>query len=177
MNITPISAVARAAVLALLASYAPAWANPSAAHTEHQPQHHQAAHGSAAKLQKDWGIAGKANASTRTVQVEIDQALRFMPNSVVVKRGETLRFVVKNSSVVNHEFVLGTKEENQQHAEHMLKNPGMVHTEQHQASIAADKTSEVVWTFNRAGNFEFACMVPGHYQLGMVGKIQVATKR
>ena len=28
--------------------------------------------------------------------------------------------------------------------------------------------------FNRAGEFEFACLIAGHYQAGMVGKLIVA---
>lgn len=140
-------------------------------HDHNKPSH------SSAQIQKDWGIAGNATAKTRTIKVEIDKSLRFVPSSIAVKKGETLRFVVQNSSEVPHEFVLGTQQENQQHAEAMLKNPNMKHSEPHQASIAAGKTGEVVWTFNRSGEFEFACMVPGHYLLGMKGKIEVAGVR
>lgn len=128
-------------------------------------------------VQQSWGIAGKISTATRTVNVEIDKSLRFMPSSIRAKKGETLRFVVTNRSEVPHEFVLGTVAENQRHAEAMLKNPQMVHDEPHQASIKPGMSQEVVWTFNRSGDFEFACMVPGHYVLGMKGSIEVAARR
>ncbi|MGY8904626.1 MAG: cupredoxin domain-containing protein [Burkholderiales bacterium] len=156
--------------LVLAAVAVPALASGDKAHAAHGTRH-------AGPAQKDWGIAGKAKASTRTVQVEIDKSLRFLPSSVSVKKGETLRFVVTNRSEVPHEFVLGTTAENQRHAEAMLKNPQMVHDEPHQASISPGNSKEVIWTFNRAGEFEFACMVPGHYVLGMKGKIAVAGVR
>jgi len=41
------------------------------------------------------------------------------------------------------------------------------------AHVAPGKTGEIVWTFNRAGEFDFACLIPGHYDAGMVGKIKV----
>jgi uncharacterized cupredoxin-like copper-binding protein len=40
--------------------------------------------------------------------------------------------------------------------------------------VNAGKTGGLIWTFNRAGEFDFACLIPGHYQAGMVGKISVA---
>jgi uncharacterized cupredoxin-like copper-binding protein len=40
--------------------------------------------------------------------------------------------------------------------------------------VAPGKTGEIVWTFNRAGQFDFACLIAGHYQAGMIGKITVA---
>ena len=39
--------------------------------------------------------------------------------------------------------------------------------------VAAGKSGEIVWTFNRAGEFDFACLIPGHFQAGMVGRIRV----
>ncbi len=73
-----------------------------------------------------------------------------------------------------HEFVIGTKAENDKHAEMMVKFPTMEHDEPYMAHVSPGKTGEIVWTFNRAGDFEFACLIAGHYQGGMVGKINVA---
>ena len=69
--------------------------------------------------------------------------------------------------------MIGTKAENDKHAELMVKFPTMEHDAPYMAHVAPGKTSEIVWTFNRAGDFDFACLIAGHYQAGMVGKIKV----
>jgi uncharacterized cupredoxin-like copper-binding protein len=73
-----------------------------------------------------------------------------------------------------HEFVIGTRAENARHAELMLKHPGMEHDAPYMAHVEPGKTGEIVWTFNRAGEFEFACLIAGHFQAGMKGLIRVA---
>lgn len=72
-----------------------------------------------------------------------------------------------------HEMVIGTKPVLDKHAELMLKNPNMEHDEPYMAHVAPGKTGEIIWKFNRSGNFEFACLMAGHYQAGMIGKIEV----
>ena len=100
--------------------------------------------------------------------------MRFSPGRLSVKQGETIRFVVRNSGALLHEFVIGTQAENAKHAELMLKCPGMEHDEPYMAHVNPGQTGEIVWTFNRAGTFEFACLIAGHFQAGMVGTITVA---
>lgn len=126
------------------------------------------------KEQKDWGIAGDAKAVNRTIEVHMLDAMRFKPERIDVRLGETVRFVHYNTGKVMHEFVIGTKAENARHAELMLKFPNMEHDEPYMAHVAPGKTGEIIWTFNRAGTFEFACLIAGHYQAGMVGTIHVA---
>lgn len=99
--------------------------------------------------------------------------MRFTPDRIEVRLGETVRFSVRNSGKVMHEFVIGTKAENAKHAEMMLKHPNMEHDEPYMAHVPPGKTGEIVWTFNRVGDFEFACLIAGHYQAGMVGTIKV----
>jgi uncharacterized cupredoxin-like copper-binding protein len=125
------------------------------------------------KEQKDWGIAGDAKAAKRTVDVGMLDTMRFTPDRLEVREGETVRFRVRNNGKVMHEFVIGTKAENDKHAELMLKFPTMEHDEPYMAHVAPGKTGEIVWTFNRPGDFDFACLIAGHYQAGMVGKIRV----
>ena len=72
--------------------------------------------------------------------------------------------------------MLGTQKELEEHAALMLKFPDMEHDEPYMVHVAAGKTGEIVWTFNRAGDFDFACLIPGHYQAGMVGKVTVVAK-
>lgn len=130
--------------------------------------------GPVVKEQKDWGIAGDAKAARRTIEVGMGDNMRFTPDRIEVRQGETLRFRVQNSGKQMHEFVIGTKAENAKHAEMMIKHPNMEHDEPYMAHVSPGKTGEIVWTFNRAGTFEFACLIAGHYAAGMVGTIVVA---
>jgi uncharacterized cupredoxin-like copper-binding protein len=125
------------------------------------------------KEQKEWGIAGDAKAVTRTIQVSMTDNMRFTPDRIDVRQGDTIRFVHRNTGKIMHEFVLGTKKELDEHAALMKKFPTMEHDEPYMAHVGAGKTGEIVWTFNRAGEFDFACLIPGHYEAGMVGKIIV----
>ncbi|MBE7417951.1 MAG: cupredoxin family protein [Ideonella sp.] len=104
--------------------------------------------------QKDWGIAGDARD---------------------VRLNDTVRFVAHNTGRVMHEFVIGTKPENEKHAALMVRFPDMEHEEPYMAHVPPGQRGEIVWTFNRPGTFEFACLIAGHYQAGMVGTITVRT--
>ena len=124
--------------------------------------------------QKEWGIAGDAKSVTRTVTLTMDDKMRFTPDKLDFKQGETVRFVIRNKGKLLHELVIGTKKELDDHAALMLKFPAMQHDEPYMAHVAAGKRGGLIWTFNRAGEFDFACLIAGHYQAGMVGKISVA---
>jgi len=128
------------------------------------------------KEQKAWGIAGDPKAVRRTVRVTMSDSMRFTPDSIAVRRGETVRLVFRNDGKLLHEFVLGTKQELDEHAALMLKFPNMVHDEPYMAHVPPGKTGQIVWSFNRAGDFDFACLIAGHYQAGMVGRIVVSAK-
>ncbi|HSV71388.1 MAG TPA: cupredoxin family protein [Methylibium sp.] len=131
------------------------------------------------KEQKAWGIAGDAKAASRTVEFRMSDAMRFSPDRIELREGETVRFVLRNDGKLLHEFVIGSKAENDAHAALMMKFPDMEHDEPYMAHVPPGKTGQIVWTFNRAGEFDFACLIAGHYQAGMVGRIVVApaTKR
>ena len=144
---------------ALLA--APAWAHADATKK-----------GPVVKEQKAWGIAGDAK-DARTIEVRMSDAMRFTPDRIEVKQGETIRFVVRNRGKVLHEMVIGTREELDAHAALMKKHPGMEHDEPYMAHVSAGKSGAMVWNFNRPGTFKFACLIPGHFDAGMVGTIVV----
>jgi uncharacterized cupredoxin-like copper-binding protein len=130
----------------------------------------------ARKEQKDWGIAGDAKSAKRTIEVRMLDSMRFSPDRIDVRLNETVRFTATNTGKVMHEFVIGTKKENEEHAQLMLKFPDMEHDEPYMAHVPPGKSGQIVWTFNRAGEFEFACLIAGHYQAGMFGKISVTAK-
>jgi uncharacterized cupredoxin-like copper-binding protein len=143
--------------------------------------HGETAHGSKANAanqhatatQTAWGIEGDPAKVARTVKVEMSDAMRFSPQAVTVKMGETVRFEVSNAGKVMHEMVIGTKEELDTHAEMMKKHPNMEHEEAYMAHVSPGKKNEIVWLFNKVGEFDFACLVAGHYEAGMRGKIRV----
>ncbi|RTL46310.1 MAG: hypothetical protein EKK53_04615 [Burkholderiales bacterium] len=125
---------------------------------------------------EDIGKPGVAAKASRTVQIDMTDAMRFTPASVDVKQGETVRFVVKNSGQVKHEMVLGTEKELKEHYEVMKKNPEMEHADPNMVTVAPGKTGEIVWQFTKAGKIDFACLQPGHYDAGMKGAVNVAGK-
>jgi uncharacterized cupredoxin-like copper-binding protein len=156
----------RYAALALALAASSAWAHGD-------EDHAKKSNAPAKKEQKDWGIVGDAKTAKRTIEVKMLDTMRFVPERIEVKQNETVRFVVKNDGKVMHEFVIGTKQENDAHAELMVKHPGMEHDEPYMAHVAPGKSGQIVWNFNRPGDFDFACLIAGHYQAGMVGKIKV----
>ena len=125
------------------------------------------------KEQKEWGIAGDAKAVTRTITLTMTDSMRFTPDKIDVKQGETIKFEIKNAGAMLHELVIGAKKDLDEHAAMMVKFPGMEHDEPYMAHVAPGKTGQIIWTFNKPGSFDFACLNAGHYQAGMVGKITV----
>jgi uncharacterized cupredoxin-like copper-binding protein len=158
------SAIAVSLVSATGATGAPAHDD-----NHHEKKEKRQADGHAAAIGKP-GDPGKV---TRSVEVEMSDAMRFKPDSIRVKQGETIRFIVRNTGKVKHEMVLGTIKELKEHAEMMRKFPEMKHADPNQVRVEPGMTGELVWKFSKAGTFDFACLVPGHFEAGMVGKVRV----
>jgi uncharacterized cupredoxin-like copper-binding protein len=123
------------------------------------------------------GKPGKASNVTRTINVEMTDAMRFIPASIDAKQGETIKFIVKNSGKIKHEMTLGSMKDLKEHAELMKKHPGMVHDEPNTASLAPGKTGEIIWQFTAAGKIDFACLEAGHFDAGMKGLVNVASTK
>jgi uncharacterized cupredoxin-like copper-binding protein len=120
-----------------------------------------------------FGIAADPKRANRTVQIEMADTMRFSPAELNVKRGERVRFVISNKGRQMHEMVLGTQDDLKQHSELMKKHPGMEHDEPHMAHIPPGKTGVMGWRFTKSGTFYYGCLVPGHFEAGMIGKIIV----
>ncbi len=150
-------------------------AAPTWAHDEKPGAKPQAAkaHAAMKKEQQLWGIAGDAKAAKRTIEISMSDTMRFSPEKVEVRQGETVRFVLKNVGKTMHEMVIGTQKALDEHAVMMLKFPNMEHDEPYMAHVGPGKSGEMIWHFNRAGEFDFACLIPGHFQGGMRGTIRV----
>ena len=99
--------------------------------------------------------------------------MAFTPSTVDVKKGEQIKFVIKNTGALSHEFMLDSIEHNAKHKIAMEKNPEMVHDDPNGVTLEATKSSEIFWKFSKAGSFEFACLIPGHYEAGMHGLVVV----
>ena len=121
----------------------------------------------------DFGQEGNPKQVTKTIKVDMSDNMRFTPADVSVKRGDTVKFVVHNDGKVLHEMVLGTKQAIKEHAELMKKFPEMEHADANMAHVKPGKAGEIVWQFTKAGEFQFACLQPGHFEAGMVGKVTV----
>ena len=154
-----------AAALALAPAIASAHGNAANAHR-----------GATAKEQKPWGIAGDAKAVRRTIAIRMTDDMRFTPDRIEVREGETVRLAVRNGGKMLHELVIGTPKELDAHAELMRKFPDMEHDEPYMAHVRPGTTGALVWNFNRAGEFQFACLIAGHYQAGMKGTVRVTPK-
>lgn len=160
-------------LLYLLAAASMAFALPPArAHGE--AAHAGAKSGPVVKEQTPWGIAGDARTARRTIEVRMTDDMRFTPSRIQVREGETVRFVVRNDGQMLHEMVIGTKKALDEHAAAMAKFPGMEHDEAYMTHVKpGQEAGVIIWNFNRPGQFEFACLVPGHYQAGMAGTVSV----
>ena len=128
----------------------------------------------AAKVEETaFGRQGDPAKAKRTIRVDMSDAMRFTPADVSVKRGETVKLAAINKGQLLHEMVIGTADELKKHAEMMKKFPGMEHDEPHMTHVKPGESGEIVWQFTKPGEFQFACLIPGHFEAGMVGKVSV----
>ncbi len=140
-----------------------------------QDSHGHAAHGeSQGAASGPVGKPGDPDKVSRVIDMTMDDKMRFYPDQITVEAGETVRFFIKNVGQVPHEFVLGSVEELRAHAEEMRKAPhAMQHSEPNQITLGPGQMGGVVWQFAQAGTVDFACLIPGHFEAGMVGKVLV----
>ena len=162
----PAVALALAAALIGTASWSPAglWPGPAWAH------------GSFAA-----GSPGDPKRKTaRTIEIiarEADGKMTYAPDRIEVRRGEQIRFVIKNEGELAHEFLLDSFEGNAKHKLQMEKNPEMEHDDPNGKRLEPKKSGEILWLFDKVGTFEFACLIPGHYEAGMKGVVTVVDRK
>lgn len=122
------------------------------------------------------GTPGNPKKPARTISVimrDDEGAMKYEPARFDVKKGEQVRFVIENKGVLKHEFILATVPENKKHGEMMKKFPHMEHDDPNSKSVEPGQKAEILWQFTKAGTFEFACLIPGHYEAGMHGTATV----
>jgi uncharacterized cupredoxin-like copper-binding protein len=107
------------------------------------------------------------------VMTDGDGKMAFIPSTIDVKQGDQIKFLLRNNGASDHELVLATLEMNLEHARDMAKNPAMKHEDPNARRLAPQKTGEILWRFTKVGEFDFSCLIPGHREAGMTGKIIV----
>ena len=124
-----------------------------------------------------YGEPGDPSKPSTTIEIRMSEAddgkMIFEPDRITVKRGQQVRFKLKNDGQIDHEIVLATFEENMKHAIEMQKNPDMEHDDPNAKRLSPDQEGEIVWHFTKAGEFDFSCLIPGHRESGMTGTIIV----
>lgn len=140
------------------------------------------------------GEPGAKSAVSRLYQIVLHDNY-FEPETIMVQAGETVRFVISNEGDFLHEFNIGTAAMHERHQAEMLTmfEHGMIeadkinhemmdmamgsgskaHDDPNSVLLEPGQTAEIVWTFPEEGELEFACNVPGHYQVGMVGDVDI----
>ena len=139
------------------------------------------------------GEKGDPKNVDRTINIKMYDNY-YEPNSIKVKKGETIKFIVQNLGEMVHEYNIATKEmhikhqpEMQRLVEHgillvdkidMVKmkemskmDHSLSHSHSNSVIVEPKKTGEIIWKFSKDIDLEMACNVPGHYETGMVGKI------
>lgn len=155
-----------------------AFAGPAFAAGEHGGDHDDGGHGHQSEHSFDFGAPADPSEADRTITVIAEDTMRFSPESVAVKAGETVRFVIENTGKLQHAFALGTPEGQQEHEESMQGMAaemiaGHMKDDLTGVVVQPGETGELTWRFNADGPVEFACHVPGHYPAGMKGRISI----
>lgn len=124
------------------------------------------------------GAPADPGTSARQIKVSMTETsggkMLYTPNQIRVSKGETIRISITNNGEVPHEFVMDEEAKNQEHKALMEKFPEMEHDDANAVRLEPGESSDILWTFTNAGKFEFACLIPGHYEAGMHGPLIVA---
>jgi uncharacterized cupredoxin-like copper-binding protein len=145
----------------LILSASTAWASGSGDHT------HELAigvPGDAAKVERTITIAMKETGSGKML---------FSPANFTVSAGETVRLKFTNGGETDHEFVMDTVEAILEHKKLMEQFPEMEHADPNAIRLQPNGKGEIIWTFGKAGEYAFGCLIPGHYEAGMKGTFKI----
>lgn len=176
------------ALTATAAMASNAWADGRDHDTHANAKHVQAVEETAV------GKSGDAAKVSRIIRVGMDDTMHFSSSEISnngrpvragatssgdirLRQGETVKFIVANDGKIMHEMVIGTMKELKAHAELMKKHPGMEHDVPYMAHVAPGRKEEIVWQFTKPGDFNYACLIPGHLEAGMIGKIVVSAAK
>lgn len=170
--------VAAAAALGFVALAIPAGIllGPALAHDTHEDHAghmHHADHAGQTYAAGEPGALGQPSRTVEIVMGDAEGAMTYAPTGLDVKQGEQVKFVLINAGELDHEFMLDTASNNAAHKDAMAADPEMQHAEANGRRLKPGKKAELLWRFTTAGTFEIACLIPGHYEAGMHGKVTV----
>lgn len=124
------------------------------------------------------GVPGRSTDVTSTVWVKMletaDGHMAFEPALIVARPGETVRIVLENEGISDHEFILGTPSELTEHAAMMNGMSEMAHEDPNALRLQPGASGELIWRFGVSDHVKFGCLVPGHYEAGMRGEVLVS---
>lgn len=156
-------------ITALLPSWA-AHANTAQLHQPHAQAYESSGHDSIGK-------PSDGSLTTRTIEITIKETsggyMLFEPNTIQIKKGSVVRFVVDNLGALDHEFLLSSFDGIAEHRQWMRRHPDMQHEDKNALTIPSGQKVEFVWEFSNTNNLEFVCLIPGHREAGMWGVIMV----
>ena len=141
------------------------------------------------------GTKGKESEISRTIKVVMYDNY-YEPSSFQIKSGETIKFEVENAGMLVHEFNIANKMMHMKHQPEMMKmveneilladsidkekmkkmakmDKAMAHSHSNSVLLEPKQKGEIIWKFDNAVNIEVACNVPGHYQVGMIAKVDI----
>jgi len=110
--------------------------------------------------------------SPRTVEILALDSMAFDPDRIRVQAGETIRFVVTNQGLLEHEFAIGSRAEQQEHAQVMIHG-GMREDTSMAIRLLPGETKELIYTFGSDTDIGYGCFVIGHFPLGMSGAFDI----
>ena len=110
-----------------------------------------------------------AAAAERTVDVTIRHS-RFLPATLDFSPGTTVRFVVRNTDPIDHEFIVGNEAVQARHQTGTEPHHGAIPGE---VSVPAGGQATTTYTFSEPGTIFIGCHLPGHYAYGMRGSVRV----
>lgn len=139
-------------------------------HHDDSAEHSQDGHASAV------GSPAGAESVTQTIHVDLLDTMRFAFNeSLSLKHGDVVRFIVKNRGKIRHEFSIGNESEQDAHRANMRSMPNMVHDDPNAVTVEPGHTKELIWRFEGSGPVVFACNIPGHAEAGMVKEVKLGS--
>jgi len=134
---------------------------------------HDGGHGEMMEI----GMPAKKSGGMTKVKISLietdDGEMLFEPRQLDFKTGEKVIFTITNDGEAEHEFVMDTFENNAKHKELMARFPEMEHDDPNAVRLQPGEKGTIVWTFTNSGTFEFACLIPGHYEAGMHAALTV----
>ncbi|MEN3354796.1 MAG: hypothetical protein V7640_2954 [Betaproteobacteria bacterium] len=169
MHCKPLVHVLTAALL----GFAPVLAADTGPHASDAHEHQAIPKKNARSTDASFGREGDPRKVKRVIRVDMSDAMRFFPDQIKAKRGETVRFVVRNNGKLPHEMVLGTMDGLKKHAALMKQDNSMQHDDVNVAHVNPGSTGRIVWQFTKTGEFYYGCLIPGHFEAGMIGTVVV----